>query len=208
MANTSGPFGFRQFGHQDGTAPTMGLQRLFINSSDTSLYFTGDLVVQSSANAGAIGVYPGSTSALIPAGVFNGCEFFSPSVGRVVWSSFFPGNLGTSSSPCNAYIQTDQEMTYVCQVSSGALTQNSVGSNINILTATASLGNQTTGISNMTVQSTMVGSGSSMPWRIVDLYSNFAPPGVNGTDNTTNFNDVIVAPNLWQRRAGVTGITS
>lgn len=209
MANTNAPYGFRNFGHRDGSAPSMGLERLIINSSDTTLYFTGDLVVISSANAGAIGQFTGGSTSAIPAvGVFAGCEFFSPQVGRQVWSSFFPGNLGNSSSPCNAYVITDPEMTFMAQVSSAPMTQASVGSNISITLAQSSLGNQTTGISAMTLASTFVGSGSSLPFRIVDLVSNFSPPGTNGTDNTTNFNSVIVAPNNWARHAGVTGASS
>lgn len=203
MANTNGPFGFRAFGHQDGMAPTMGLQRYVINSSDTSLYFTGDTVTLS---GGVLSIYNGSSgsgSAGIALGVFNGCEFFSAAVGRVVWSSFFPGNLGTSSSPCNAYVQTDPEMQYVVQCSSAAITSSQIGQNANVLTTQSSLGNQTTGVSATVLQSTALTNSASAPYKIVDLYSNFAPPGVNGTDNTTNFNAVIVAPNNWVRRAGV-----
>lgn len=209
MANTAAPFGFRNFGHRDGSPPTMGLERLLINSSDTALYFTGDLVIISSANGGAIGQFTGgSTSALIATGVFAGCEFFSPQVGKQVWSSFFPGNLGNSSSPCNAYVITDPEMQFIAQVSSAPMTQVSIGSNISITLAQSSLGNQTTGVSAMTLASTSVAGGSSLPFRIVDLYSNFSPPGVNGVDNTTNFNMVVVAPNNWGRHAGVTGTSS
>lgn len=200
MANVSAPYGFRQFGHQDGNTPTMGLQRYTINSSDTNLYFTGDTVVLS---AGVLGLHNGSTASSPPVGVFNGCEFFSAAVGRVVWSSFFPGNLGTSSSPCNGYVQSDPDMTYIAQGSSAAFTSSMVGLNVSILIAQSSLGNQTTGVSFMTLASTSVSNGSSLPFKIVDLYSNFAPPGTNQTDNTTNFNSVVVAPNSWVRHAGV-----
>src|SRR5947208_2984772 len=103
--NTNAPFGFRQFGQREGTSPTAGMDRMFINSSDTNLYFTGDLVTQSSANGSFITVpasVAGTVNQLAYVGVFQGCEYYSASVGRSVWSSYFPGNLGTSSSPCNA----------------------------------------------------------------------------------------------------------
>lgn len=207
MANTNAPYGFRSFGQEDGSSPTMGLQRLFILSSDANQYFTGDVVIQSSANAGYIGTYAGSTSAVVPAGIFAGCEYYSPSVGRVIWSNYFPGSVG-SSSPCNAYLITDPEMQFVVQCSSGPLGQSAVGGNVNITLAQSSLGNTLNGISAMTINSGSVATGSSLPFRIVDLWSNFAPPGVNGTDNTTAFNSVIVAPNTFQRRAGVTGTST
>lgn len=201
MANTNAPFGFRSFGHQDGSAPTMGLQRLIINSSDTNLYFTGDTVALS---GGVLTTYSGSSQNNIPVGVFAGCEFFSPTVNRMVWQTFFPGNLGTSSSPCNAYVITDPEMQFIVQASSTPITSSMVGLNVNVLTGQSSQGNQITGISAMTIASTQVSATvSSLPYKIVDVYSNFSPPGVNGVDNTTNFNVAVVAPNLWVRHAAV-----
>jgi hypothetical protein len=208
MANTFSPFGFRSFGHRDGSAPTMGLERVIINSSDTNLYFTGDLVVRSSQGGNIIAPTIGSTSAQLPCGVFNGCEFFSAAAARVIWSPFFPGNLGTSSSPCNAYIISDPEMQFIGMCSSGPLTSSqSVGNNITIVTSQSSLGNTATGISNMSL-ATAVTTASSAPWKIVDLYSNFSPPGINGVDNTTAFNIVVLAPNAWDRRAGVVGLST
>jgi hypothetical protein len=39
----------------------------------------------------------------------------------------------------------------------------------------------------------------------MDFYSNWAPPGQNGTDNTTTYQMVIVMPNAWDRKS-LTGI--
>jgi hypothetical protein len=203
MANNNAPFGFRSFGHRDGSAPTMGLQKFTINSSDTNLYFTGDPVALS---GGVLTLYNGSSGTPVLQGIFNGCEYFSPSVGRVVWSSFFPGAV-SSSNPVIAYVISDPEMTFVVQGSSTPITSSMVGLNINVLTSQSSLGNQTTGISAVTVASTQVATNSSFPFQIVDLYSNFAPVSATnspGTDNTSNFNDVIVALNFTARHAGAT----
>src|SRR5882672_6646502 len=153
MANTNSPFGFRSFGHMDGSAPTMGRQRYIINSSDTNLYFTGDPVALSSAAPGAIAPYSGSSLAPICLGIFAGCEYYNPSVARQFWGPYFPGNLGTSSSPCNAYIITDPEMQFVVQASSGPVTSSWIGYGANIISAVSSLGNTTTGISNVTIAS-------------------------------------------------------
>lgn len=185
MVNTNAPFGFRQFGRREGGAPTAGLERLFINSSDTNLYFTGDIVNRSSANNQFI-TNPSSATGIInqyaQAGVFLGCEYYSPAVGRVVWNSYFPGSVG-SSSPCNAYICTDPEQLYIVQGTSGAvLTSTSVGMGFTATTSQSSLGNQATGQSVMTILSSApTGLSSNSAVRVVDLYSNFAPPGVNGT---------------------------
>jgi len=205
MANTNNPFGFHSFGHRDGSAPTMGLERLFINSSDTNPFFTGDLVVRS-GSGGTIAPTAGSTSAQLPCGVFVGCEYFNPTVSRVVWSSYFPGSV-SSSSPVNAYVITDPEMQFIVQCSSGPITSTMIGANAIVTVAQSSLGNTTTGISAMVLSTAVTGS-ASYPFKIVDLYSNFAPPGVNGGDNATPFNIVVVTANSWDRRAGTTGLST
>jgi hypothetical protein len=40
----------------------------------------------------------------------------------------------------------------------------------------------------------------------MDLYSTVAPPGVNGSDNTTVYNWAIVKMNNTDRAAGTTGV--
>lgn len=207
MANTNSPFGFKSFGHQDGSAPTMGLQRYFINSSDANLYFTGDPVALSSAVAGVLSPYNGSSVGPRLVGVFAGCEFYSPTVARQVWSPFFPGSV-SSSSPVTAYVISDPEMQFLVQASSAGITATSVGLNVNVLTSLSSLGNQSTGISAVTITSSQLSASSSLPFTIIDVYSNFGPPGQSGTDNSSAYNIVVVTPNNTMRHAGVTGVTT
>jgi hypothetical protein len=207
MANTIAPFGFRQFRRHDGGAPTAGFDTLTIASSDTNLYFTGDPVATSTT--GPYITVP-STSGTIR-GIFMGCEYYSPSVGRKVWSPYFPGSVQTSSgtNDAQAWVCTDPEMLYTVQCSSVAtVTSSQVGLNFMLTTGAVSLssqGNQTTGVSIVTLASTTATTSSSGQFRLMDFYSNWAPPGVNGTDNTSAGNIVIVAPNNWDRK-NLTGI--
>ena len=208
MANTFAPFGFRSFGHQDGSAPTMGLSRYFMLSSDTGACFTGDLVVNSSANPGYINVAVAALVATIkPLGVFAGCEYYNSKVGRVVWSSYFPASVG-SSSPVTAYVITDPEMTYVAQASSGTVVGASLtGWNI---AYTVGTGNTTSGQSASYLNSSMVGTqASSYAWRVVDTYSNFGPPGANGTSTSEGGGYLIVQPVGWMRNTvTLTGVST
>src|SRR5882724_2507202 len=206
MANTFAPFGFRSFGDQEGSAPTMGLTRRYLASSDTNLYFTGDVVQLSTSIPGFITLPASGTTTGNPIlGIFAGCEFFSPTVGRVVWSSFFPGNT-TSSSPCNAYIIEDPNQLFLVQCTSGATVGTSqIGSGFGFTSTGAQpSGNQTTGISNISLVSTTVVNTAGAPFRLVDTTSNYAPPGTNGTDGTTPGAIVVVAFNNQLRR-GLTG---
>lgn len=206
MANTFSPFGFRQFGRMDGGAPTAGFDRLFIASSDPNLYFTGDVVCLSSATTGTnpntISLWSGS-SGYIPVGIFMGCKYYSPSVGRVVWSSFFPGNVG-SSSPCDAYVCTDTDQRYIAQASTtgGVVGSSIVGFGITIASSGQAAGNQTTGVSNIALASsaTTIQSATS-PFKVLDVYSNWAPPGVNGTSTGAEGGAilVVVPNNFWRK---------
>lgn len=209
MSNSNNAFGFRSFGHRDGSAPTMGLERKFILSSDTNLYFTGDPVAQSSGTPGTLQPYFGSSVTPVVYGIFAGCEYYSPAAGKVTWNSFFPASV-SSSSPVTAYVISDPEMTFLVQASSAGFVGSSmVGSNVNILASLSSLGNQTTGRSAVTVSSTQgVLAASSLPFTLLDVYSNFGPPGANGTDNSSAYNIVVVGFNNTARHAGITGVTT
>lgn len=211
MANTFSPFGFRQFGRQDGGAPTAGLTRLFIASSDSNSYFTGDLVAYSSASGASTTLGTQyvtlATSGSVPLsplqGVFLGCEYYSPSVGRVVWNSYYPTGAGAaSSSPVTAYVCTDPEQLYIVQsTTTASITSTSIGLNIGFASSLQSAGNTTTGVSNLAVNSSTPAGTNTLPFRIVDLYSNYAPPGANGTDNTAAGVILVVAPNNFARKS-------
>lgn len=202
MANTFAPFGFRQAGTLEGSQPTMGITRRYLASSDASLYFTGDPVqLSSGANPGFIAQPTvGNSSVETILGIFAGCEFFSPTVGRVVWSSFFPGNVG-SSSPCNAYIIEGEDNMFLVQCTTSAVVGTSaIGQNIGFASSLQAAGNQTTGISNVALLSSTVGATTTLPFRIVDTSSNLLPPGTNGADGTTAGSVILVSFNNQSRR--------
>jgi hypothetical protein len=209
MANTAAPFGFRQWRRIDGGAPTAGFDTLFITSSDASVIYTGDPVVTSTLAIAGFGNYvTGATSGISQIrGIFFGCEYYSATVNRKVWSPYYPGSVATSSgtNDVQAWVCTDPEMLYLVQVSGTAgstntvLTSSYVNLNFGYSSGTLANGNTTTGISGVTLAATSFRSTTTLPFRLYDFYSNYAPPGVNGTDNTTNGQFVIVLPNNWDR---------
>lgn len=198
MANTYAPFGFRSFGHRDDASPTLGLERKFVLSSDPNAIFTGDVVQNSTSGPGY--VTQSTTGSVGAYGVFSGCEYYSPTVGRMVWSSFFPGSV-SSSNPVIASIISDPQMQFLVQSSTTAIVGSSqVGQNVGYTSTGASGGNTLTGQSVVGLLSSSVSANSSLAFRIVDVYSNFAPPGVNGTDNASAGQILVVTPNNWDRR--------
>lgn len=205
MANTNAPFGFRQFGQREGSAPTAGFDRKFISSGQTIPIFTGDTVVRSTtlpylASGGS------TTSIDDPIeGVFLGCKYFNTNVNRVTWNSYWPGSGATGD--VEAYVCTNPEQLYIVQGSTGGvLGTSNVGMAIPMSLTGSSLGNTTTGQSVMTVQSSLVtGLSSNGQFEIMDVYSNYAPPGVNGTSTTAEGWQVVVVQPLTAFRKTLAG---
>jgi hypothetical protein len=209
--------GLQPLRRREGGSPTWGQTQVWIASSDTTAIFNGDPVQQllQPVVSGAFGEYitQGSSSAGTNPmrGIFRGCEYLSPTIGRKVWSEYWPGTGASSQVDVMAYIEDDELSLWMGQCSSYAvLGSSNIGQAISV-TANASTGNTTTQQSGVALASsltgTIVGVGSSAtaanlyPFRIVDFYSNYAPPGgatvVNGTDNTTAGQIMIVAPLFW-----------
>jgi len=209
--------GFQSFGRQEGSSPSDGLTPVWIASTDPGTIFRGDAVVTSSGGGTNLsGAYitsinngPNVTSTgVMVRGVFQGCYQFQPSAGRVVWSNFYNGVVTGSTGDIKAYVIDDPDVQFLVQASTkGAITSSMIGLNISV-TFNSTSGNTTTGYSNVTVESTSVLSSGVLPFRIVDFYSAYAPPGVpavgtaafiNGTDNTTPANMIIVRLNNCDR---------
>ena len=217
MANTIGnpTLGFQAFGRAEGASPTAGMTPVWIASTDASLIFRGDPVITSSSpGTNLSGNYVTSVQITTPSsgflvrGIFMGCEQFNPTVGRVVWNNSFQGSITGSTGDVKGWIIDDPSQLFLVQASTkGTLTSSFIGLNIGI-TLNTTTGNTTTGLSNVTVESTICGSTNSLPFRIVDFYSAYAPPAVpavgtnafiNGTDNTNVANMVLVRMNNCDR---------
>jgi hypothetical protein len=82
-----------------------------------------------------------------------------------------------------------------------------IGLNVGIASSLQTTGNTATGISGLALNSSTVAAANTLPFRIVDTTSNYAPPGVNGTDGTAGGAIVVVQMNNAARRS-LTGVTT
>ncbi len=201
MANTNNPFGFRQV-KGTGSVPTFELSTRKIASNNTTAIFFGDAVIP--LTTGYIGQATASTVRM--EGIFYGCKYLSTSQKRTVWSNYWPGSDATGD--VTAYICDDPNAQFIVQSSdasgTAAIGFANIGEYINIAVGT---GNTANGLSGMTVDQDTLATTVTLPFRIVGLVED--PPGVNGTDITTEYNQVIVAFNNASTRtngAGPTGI--
>ena len=201
MANTNAPFGFRQYSGT-GSAPTYEQNVRYIASNNTTAIYFGDAVIP--LTTGYIGQATASTVRM--EGIFAGCKYVSTSQKRTVWSNYWPGS--DANGDVEAYIIDDPNAKFLVQSSdsggTAAITFANIGEYINLAVGT---GNTATGISGMTVNVATLATTPTLPFRIVGLVT--TPPGADGTDTATEYNEVIVAFNNASTRTnggGPTGI--
>ena len=202
MSNANAPFGFRQYSGT-GSAPTYEQNVRYIASSNTTAIYFGDAVIP--LTTGYIGQATASTVRV--EGIFAGCKYVSTSQKRTVWSNYWPGT-SDANGDVEAYIIDDPNAKFLVQSSdsggTAAVTFANVGEYINLAVGT---GNTATGISGMTVNVATLNTTVTLPFRIVGLVT--SPPGAEGTDTATEYNQVIVAFNNASTRtngAGPVGI--
>jgi hypothetical protein len=162
MSATSAPFGLRP-----AYFPT-GLERAqALANGITSGYGTAILkgqAVQYSPNAGVIlPVLDTTTNSGLVSGAFAGVEW-TDTTGRRRVSNYWPA--GTTGTAVVAYFYNDQQIVYEIQTDA-TIAQTSIGNEANLSNFTA--GSTTTGLSQMTLSASLVGSGSAGQFRIVDL---------------------------------------
>lgn len=194
MSNTNAPNGFQYFGRLEGGSPTEGLTPALVSSGDTNALGYGDLVSRTAG--GYITKATAGTTSIF--GVFYGCSYLSTAISRVVFQNYYAGSGAASDVSC--LVCTDPQSTFVVQSDNTAFVFADIGANTNFVTGTP---NATTQMSTMALAQSLISTTDTLPFRIVGLLSDSAPPGTNGTDNSSAFNRVIVQPNNWDRKSQV-----
>lgn len=196
MSNTNSPNGFQYFGRLEGGSPTAGLTTRLIASADTAAVGYGDPVT--SLATGYVSASVAGTTQID--GIFYGCTYLSTVLGRQVWQNLYPGS--GAAGDVTAYLCTDPDAQFVVQSDNTAIVFADIGANANFVAGTPST---TTQFSAAALGQSTINTTNTLPFRIVGLLSDSAPPGTSGTDNTSAYNRVIVAPNNWDRKS-LTGI--
>lgn len=198
MSNTNAPNGFSYFGRLEGGSPTVGNTTRKILSTYNVAIGYGDPVV--SVGSGYIQQAAAGTTQI--AGIFYGCKYLNTAVGRVVWANSWPGT--TQGSDATAYLATDPDSLFVVQSDNTAITFADIDANINFV---AGVPSTVTGISIASVGQSTIATTNTLPFRIVGLLSQYESTSgaVNGTDDASAYNRIIVSGNFWDR-SSQTGI--
>lgn len=189
MSNTNAPFGFKHLGFsQGGAAATFGLRRVKIAYNYGTALYAGDVVED--LGTGYVGAY-GSAGSGNVVGVVRSFEYLSTSLGRKVWSTYLPTT--DHANDIDALVIPTQGVPpqlFLVQAYLSPFAVTHIGTKVAPTAGTGSaIGGR--GKSGMTVTA---GSSTTntLPFRVIDLYSNIAAKGVNGTDDTSNYNIVVV----------------
>jgi len=198
MANISAPFGFRRI-KGTGSAPTFEHSVRKIAAGNATPIFWGDAVIPLATGY----IAQATASTVRMEGIFAGCKYLSTSQKRTVWSNYWPGSDATGD--VEAYIIDDPNAQFIVQATGAAAVGfANIGEYINLAVGT---GSTATGLSGMSVDQATLATTVTLPFIIRGLVDN--PPGVNGTDFTSQFNQVIVGFNNASTRtngAGPVGI--
>lgn len=197
MPNNNAPNGFQFFGKMEGASPTVGnTPRRTITSTPIGY---GDPVV----SLGSGYIDRAAAGATQIAGIFYGCKYFSSAIGRMVWSKSWPGSGNVGDVICQ--LDTDPNSLFVVQTLGPPVVFADINANIQFNIGTPQT-EAAGGFSTSSVDQTLIAVTATLPFRIVGLLSDYiSQAGANGTDNTNNFNRIIVRANNWDRLS-LTGI--
>jgi hypothetical protein len=191
MSNPNTPFGFQEIGWNRGGPGVTGatIERKIAAGYGTAIG-KGD-VVQSLAT-GYISRSVAGVAGSNTAGIFLGCRYLSSSMKRIVFAPSWPtGDHAYDGVAIIAPIAGVPAKLFKVQTLLTGLTIADIGSNIDIDVGTVNA----QGFSTMTVSAATLATTATLPFRVVDLYSSIAPYGVPGTDDTSNYNIVLVSSN-------------
>ncbi len=192
-ANTSGPFGFRQY-RGNGSVPTYEQVAVRMVYNATACFF-GDPVTEQSDGTYAVSASTGATPVDVGiGGIFVGCKYLSVAQKRTIWSNYWPGSDVASGNYVEAYIVNDPNALFLAQTDATGLALTDINATIGFV---AGSGNTATGISTAYLDSTTLNTSTYnvyAPFKVVGIYQD--PPGAPGTlANSQAYDYAIVAFN-------------
>jgi hypothetical protein len=159
MSATNAPFGLRPAFHPSG------LDRAQALAGGIASAYNTDILKGQPVKLNTSGVLVVAAAGDAFQGAFAGVEW-TDTTGRRRVSNYWPANTAYQTGSCVAYFYNDPNIVYEIQAD-GSLAQTSIGDQADLSNTTA--GSSTTGLSQCTLSTTLVGSGASAQMRIVDL---------------------------------------
>lgn len=199
MPNTNSPFGLLPIGVQIGATPSFQINRIMIPTT-TGVCARGD-GLQRLATGFMSPVVAAAVGAISWSGIVWGFKFLSAALGRTVVTQYYPGSGSATGDVELSYIPLGSSWPSVrikAQATGTPFTRAMVGANMDI-TYTAPSAILRGGSSQVAIAA-VDASTLTLPWRLVQLWSDIARDG--GVDDTASFNWGVFEFN----NAGIIGI--
>jgi len=199
MANTNAPFGLRPLGIHGAAQPTFQLATAKIAHGNTTAIYRGDLLIR--VNTGYVAQWINAQPVSYAVGVFWAAKYVSTALGRTTQNSFWPGNDAAADATCYYIPFTFPSPLFVIQTYSASTPTAfaDVGLNADITVGTGSV-KGSVGVSGGALSNAAV--TATLPLHIEGLWSDYAPAGTYGVDDSAAYNLVVVSANTAQ----ITGI--
>ena len=159
MSSTNAPFGLRPAFHPSGLDRAQALAGGIASGYNTDILKGQPVKLDSNGNL----VVAAAGDAF--QGAFAGVEW-TDTTGRRRVSNYWPANTAYQTGSCVAYFYNDPNIVYEIQAA-GSLAQTAIGDMADLSNTTA--GSTTTGLSQCTLSTTLVGAGNSAQMLIRDL---------------------------------------
>jgi len=162
MANVNKAFGLRALGNLSAT----GGQKQYgyeIADNQSGAIYQGDLVTV--YDGYLVKFAPGTHTAAV--GVFNGCNYIDPTTGKPTWKNYYPGSVNITQGKIIADVIDDPNQLFTVQADEDIVAAD-IGKNADVTASTT--GSTTTGVSNMTLDSSTVANTAALNLKIVGLY--------------------------------------
>lgn len=189
-ANTLAPFGFREARLWTGSAPNYAVNGRPIVYNYGSNIGWGDPVFLNTS--GVVNLYVAAGTTID--GIAYGFEYFDPN--NILSGAFHPawlqpGGLNSATVPV-CKVQTDQNMVFIAQGRGTAITEASVGLNIDIFTGTSGAPTTGSGQSTCALDLGNIHATATLPFRIVGILGitpGFGTQGFNVPNGYVPTND-------------------
>jgi hypothetical protein len=161
MANVDKAFGLRPLGNLSAT----GAQKQFgyqIADNQSGAIYQGDLVTLKDGYI--LKFLPASHTAAV--GVFNGCNYIDPTSGKPTWKNYYPGSVNITQGTIVADVLDDPNQLFIIQADED-IEQADFGKNADVV---GTGGSNTTGVSTMELDSSSIGTSSSLNLKLVGLW--------------------------------------
>ncbi len=182
-ANTAAPGGFSTSRQFAGGVPNYGVRTFPIayNYTAASIAYGDPVILYTD---GTVRLYTkGATTCL---GVFRGCKYLDPSSGRMQWFAGWTAPTLPSTTVVEAMIDCDPLMTFQCQRIGTAITQTSIGLNVDITSGTSGAPTLAPGSMSVCSLDSTIANTATLPFRILRI----VPAPANGAPfNYNELND-------------------